>query len=74
VRVDAFAFDDEGVAAGACLEQGGPVWLGASERLAEIGDLDLERVGGVAREVIAPEDVHEEVGRDGLPGAQQEGQ
>ena len=61
MRIDLLRVHHQGVATGLRLEDRGPARVGGTKGLAKIGDLDLEHVGRIARQLVAPQHVDEEV-------------
>ena len=70
MRIDLLRVHQQGVATGPRLQDRGPARLGATEGLAQIGDLDLERVGRIARQLVAPQHVDQEIRRHRVPPTQ----
>ena len=70
--VDRVRRDVEQVAAGNRAKCGRGTLSGKVERLAQVRDDDVQTVGGVRREIVAPQLVDEDVGGDGVPYVEQQ--
>ena len=71
--VDLLRLHQEGVAAGPGLQYRRPVRLGGTEGLAQIRHLDLQGVGRIARQLVAPQQIDQEVRRHRMTAAQHQG-